>query len=50
MGMIFSAFNEAEEAGNVLYIMHPSLEARRVMDATGFTESFSIIYSVTEVI
>lgn len=50
MGMIFSAFNEAEEAGNVLYIMHPSLEARRVMDATGFTESFSIIYSVTEVV
>lgn len=50
MGLIFSAFNEAEEAGNVLYLMHPSLEARRIIDATGFTDSFSIIYSVTEVV
>lgn len=50
LGVIFAAFNEAEDSNNRLYIMRPSIEARKALDSTGFTDTFSIIQSVTEVL
>ncbi len=50
LGVILAAFNEAEDSGYRLYIMRPSIEARKALDSTGFTDTFSLIQSVTEVL
>ena len=50
LGVILAAFNDAEESGYRLYIMRPSNEARKAIDSTGFTDTFSLIQSVTEVL
>ncbi|OJF76911.1 MAG: anti-sigma F factor antagonist [Treponema sp. CETP13] len=49
LGVILGVFNESEETGNKLYIMHPSLAVAEALESTGFLESFNRIYSVTEV-
>ncbi len=50
LSVIFAAFNDAEESGYRLYIMRPSNEARKALDSTGFSDTFSIVQSVTEVL
>ena len=50
LGVILAAFNEAEDSGYRFYIMRPSIEARKALDSTGFTDTFSLIQSVTEVL
>ncbi|MCM1321423.1 MAG: STAS domain-containing protein [Bacteroides sp.] len=49
LSVIFGAYNDGKANGHTLYIMRPSIEARRALDSTGFTDMFPIIYSVTEV-
>ncbi len=48
ISVIFGVFNDGEEYGHKLYIMRPSNGAQKALDATGFTDSFHIIHSVTE--
>ena len=43
-------FNDGEECGNVFYMMNPSVEALNAINSTGFTDTFNIIHSVTEVV
>lgn len=50
MGVIMGAYNDGEETGNSLYLMRPSSAAEKAIDATGFTDVFNIINSVTEVL
>ena len=45
-----AAFNDAEECGNVFYLMNPSVDALNAINSTGFTDTFNIIHSVTEVV
>lgn len=49
LGVIMGGFNDAQDNGNTLYIMRPSLATQKAIDSTGFTDTFSIIQSVTEV-
>lgn len=50
LGVLMAALDDGEEAGNKLYIMKPSEVVRLAIDSTGFSEMFSVIYSLTEVL
>lgn len=50
LGVFMAAFNDAEESENVFYLMNPSVDALNAINSTGFTDTFNIIHSVTEVI
>ncbi|MBQ9495101.1 MAG: STAS domain-containing protein [Treponema sp.] len=50
MGVIMAAFNDGEDRGHTLYLMAPSTESARAVEATGFTQVLHIINSVTEVV
>ena len=45
-----ATFNDGIECGRVFYIMNPSVEALNAINSTGFTDTFNIIHSVTEVV
>lgn len=49
MGLLMSAFNDSEEAGNKLYFMSLSNESEKAIASTGFKYSFNLINAVTEV-
>lgn len=49
MGIIMAGFNDGEESGHKLYLMNMSNAVREAVDDTGFTDTFHIIRSVTEV-
>lgn len=49
MGVIMAGFNDAQDFGTKLLIMNPSVDARIALDKTGFSDTFIIIHSVTEV-
>lgn len=49
MGVIMAAHNDGEKNGTKLFLMNPSEKARHALDKTGFTDTFNIIHSVTEV-
>jgi anti-anti-sigma factor len=49
VGVLIGVFNAAEDDGNKLYILRPSLPVMEALEETGFFDSFNRIYSVTEV-
>ena len=50
LGFLLAAYDDAEEAGNKIYIMHPSVIAQKAIESTGFSDYFPIIFSLTEVL
>ncbi len=50
IGVLMGAFNDGEEYGHTLYLMRPSGAVYAALNATGFTDVFRIIHSVTEVL
>lgn len=50
IGVLMGAFNDGEDFGHALYLMRPSGIVYQALDATGFTDTFHIIHSVTEVL
>ena len=50
IGVLLAAYNDAEAAGNKLYIMKPTVLVRLAFEATGFAQFFMIIHSLTEVL
>lgn len=49
IGIIMAGFNDGEETGHRLYLMNMSNAVREAVDDTGFTDTFHLIRSVTEV-
>lgn len=49
LSVILGASIIGEELGTRLYIMNPSVGARKALDSTGFFDLLNIIHSVTEV-
>ena len=49
MGVLMAAFNDSIDFDTKLFFMNPSEAARKAIDKTGFTDTFLIIHSVTEV-
>lgn len=50
LGILMGTHNDGEESGYKLYLMNPSSAAFKAIDSTGFTDTFEIIHSVTEVL
>jgi anti-anti-sigma factor len=50
LGVLMSALDDGEQLGNKLYIMKPSEVVRLAIESTGFSEMFTVIYSLTEVV
>ncbi|NLK45769.1 MAG: STAS domain-containing protein [Treponema sp.] len=50
LGVLLAAYDDADEAGNKIYIMRPSVIAKKAIESTGFAEYFPIIFSLTEVL
>jgi anti-anti-sigma factor len=50
LGVLMSALDDAESAGKKLYVMKPSEVVRLAIESTGFSDMFTVIYSLTEVI
>jgi anti-sigma B factor antagonist len=50
LGVLMSALDDGETAGNKLYVMKPSEVVRLAIESTGFSEMFTVIYSLTEVL
>ena len=49
MALFMGAFNSSLKMGTQLFFLNPSDAAKRVIDATGFTDTFHFIHSVTEI-
>jgi anti-anti-sigma factor len=50
LGVLMAALDDGQELGNKLYIMKPSEVVRLAIDSTGFSDMFTVIYSLTEVV
>ncbi|ULQ58854.1 STAS domain-containing protein [Brucepastera parasyntrophica] len=50
IGIIIAAYNDSEDFKHKLFIMKPSEAVRLALESTGFSELFTVIYSLTEVI
>lgn len=50
IGVLLGVYNEAEDTGTSLYLLHPSISVVGALEETGFFDSFNRIYSVTEVL
>jgi Anti-anti-sigma regulatory factor (antagonist of anti-sigma factor) len=50
LGVLMAALDDGAESGHSLYIMKPSEVVRLAVESTGFSEMFTVIYSITEVI
>lgn len=50
LGVLMAALDDGEEQGNKLFIMRPSEIVRLAIESTGFSDMFTIIYSLTEVL
>lgn len=50
LGVLMAALDDGEENGNRLYIMKPSEIVRLAIESTGFSELFTVIHSLTEVV
>lgn len=48
LGLLMTAFNDANDAGNKLYFLSMSNESLRALTETGFKSEFNIINSITE--
>lgn len=49
LGVIMAGFNDGMKSGKKLFFMNPSEGAKKAIDATGFSDTFNFIHSVTEV-
>ncbi|MBN2811755.1 STAS domain-containing protein [Treponema zuelzerae] len=49
LGVLMAALEDGNEVGNKLYVMKPSEVVRLAIESTGFSEMFTVIYSLTEV-
>jgi anti-sigma B factor antagonist len=49
LGVLMAAYDDGAEKGNKLYIMKPSEVVRLAIESTGFSDMFTVIYSLTEV-
>lgn len=49
LGVLMAALDDGEEIGHKLYVMKPSEVVRLAIESTGFSDMFTVIYSVTEV-
>ncbi|MCH5288663.1 MAG: STAS domain-containing protein [Treponema sp.] len=49
IGIIMAGHNDGEDSRHRLYLMNPSGDVRQAIDDTGFSDTFHIIRSVTEV-
>lgn len=50
LGVLMAALDDGIEYGNKLYVMKPSEIVRLAIESTGFSDMFSVIYSLTEVL
>lgn len=50
MGVLMATHNDGEEYGHKFYVMNPSVDAFNAINSTGFTDTFNIIHSATEVL
>lgn len=50
LGVLMAAINDGKDFENVLYVMKPSEIVRMAIESTGFSDLFSIIHSLTEVV
>lgn len=50
LGVLMSALDDGEAAGYKLYVMKPSEVVRLAIESTGFSEMFTVIHSLTEVL
>lgn len=50
MGVLMATHNDGEEYGHKFYLMNPSVDAFNAINSTGFTDTFNIIHSATEVL
>ncbi len=50
LGVLMSALDDGEQLGHQLYVMKPSEVVRLAIESTGFSEMFTVIYSLTEVV
>ena len=50
LGVFMATHNDGEESGHKFYLMNPSVEAFNAINSTGFTDTFNIIHSATEVV
>lgn len=50
LGVLMAALDDGEAQGNKLYVMKPSEVVRLAIESTGFSEMFTVIYSLTEVV
>lgn len=50
LGVLMATWDDGEVKGHKLYIMKPSEIVRLALDSTGFSDMFTLIYSLTEVI
>ena len=48
--VILGTFNLGDDLGRKLYILHPSAEAKKAIDSTGFSSLLRIINTITEVL
>jgi len=49
LGVIMAGFNDGVDNGKKLFLMNMSDGAKKVIDSTGFADTFNVIHSVTEV-
>lgn len=50
LGVLMAALDDGAANGNKLYVMKPSEVVRLAIESTGFSEMFTVIYSLTEVV
>jgi anti-sigma B factor antagonist len=50
LGVLMTALEDAESSGKKLYILKPSEIVRLAIDSTGFSEKFTILGSVHEIV
>ena len=50
LGVLMAAVDDGEELNHKLYIMKPSEVVRLAIESTGFSELFTVIFALTEVI
>jgi anti-sigma B factor antagonist len=47
LGVLMAALDDGEMVGKKLYVMKPSEVVRLAIESTGFSEMFTVIYSLT---
>lgn len=49
LGVLMTSLDIARESGHSLYIYNPSRVVKKALDSTGFTDLFTVIYSLEEI-